>query len=170
LKGASATDLPVEQPTTFEVIINREIAKALSLAIPRTLVLRVDRVIKQRSPRSGTLGCLVNDRFWPIWDSAVSDRGCVKTQNGTCSQNIGLPKRAVFDYFWLGIGRKTPEFEIALSFYTASARSGRSKRSSDAALIVTGRSFSHVEKDRGNSTSSSLPHDLRRPVWNGSLV
>jgi hypothetical protein len=48
-------------------------------------------------------------------------RGCVKTQNGTCSQNIGLPKRVVFDYFWLGIDRKTPEFEIALSLYTASA-------------------------------------------------
>jgi hypothetical protein len=52
---------------------------------------------------------------------AATGRGCVKTQNGTCSQNIGLPKRAVFDYFWLGIGRKTPEFEIALSFYTVSA-------------------------------------------------
>src|SRR5712692_8273958 len=51
-------------------------------------------------------------RYWP--------RLC-KNANGTCSQNIGLPKRAVFDYFWLGIGRKTPEFEIALSFYTASA-------------------------------------------------
>src|SRR5258708_39435725 len=56
---------------------------------------------------------------------SVIGQGCVKTQNGTCSQNIGLPKRAVFDYFWLGIGRKTPEFEIALSFYTASADSRR---------------------------------------------
>src|SRR5712692_11050008 len=50
-------------------------------------------------------------RYWP--------RLC-KNANGTCSQNIGLPKRAVFDYFWLGIGRKTPELEIELSFYTAS--------------------------------------------------
>ncbi len=56
---------------------------------------------------------------------SAQGRGCVKTQNGTCSQNIGLPKRAVFDYFWLGIGRKTPEFEIELSFYTASVDSRR---------------------------------------------
>src|SRR5258708_3268218 len=52
-------------------------------------------------------------------------RGCVKTKNGTRSQNFGLPECAAFDYFWLGNGRKTPEIEIALSFYTASAVSGR---------------------------------------------
>src|SRR6266702_7588782 len=51
-------------------------------------------------------------------------RGFVKTKNGTLSQNFDLPECAAFDYFWLGNGRKTPEIEMALSFYTASAKTG----------------------------------------------
>src|SRR6266581_5295769 len=68
-----------------------------------------------------------------VAQASAIGRGCVKTQDGTCSQNIGLPKRAVFDYFWLGIGRKAPEFEIELSFYTASADSGHVGRRPEAA-------------------------------------
>jgi len=71
-------------------------------------------------------------------------RGCVKTQNGTYSQNIGLPKRAVFDYFWLGIGRKTPEFEIELSFYTASANSRHSRQLTNRGLAF--RNSHHQER------------------------
>jgi hypothetical protein len=48
-------------------------------------------------------------------------RDCVKTQNGVRSQNFGPPECAVFDYFWLGNGRMTPEIEMAMRFYTASA-------------------------------------------------